>query len=107
MGISAFFKSLIGKRDIIAEASKLIDGKVDAKNLASIYATYLFTSKLSSTYSDAKTQAASFAQQVDSVVSLNQCSDMKGILSKLKENNESSELYNQLKKAVNLIKSMA
>lgn len=109
MGILNFVQSLLGKRDVIAESSKLLDGKLDVKKLATIFSTYLFASKLSPTFTEAKDQASSFVNQVDSIVNVNDCADVKEIISKLTSSNEtdSKELARQLTKAVNLIKSMA
>lgn len=109
MGILNFVQSLLGKRDVIAEASKLLDGKLDVKKLVTIFSTYLFASKLSQSFTDAKVQASSFVNQVNSIVNVNDCADVKEIISKLTSSNEtdSKELARQLTKAVNLIKSMA
>lgn len=108
MGLLNVFQSLLGKRDIIADALKLLKGNVNAKNLVTIFATYLLTSKLAGNYSSATDKATAFAQKVSAAVNLKECSNYKDVISKLKasDNEETIDLGKQLTKAVNLITSI-
>ncbi len=108
MGLLNLFNSLFGKGDIIAKALKLLDGNVNEKNLTSVFSTYLLASKLAANYTDANSQADSFAKQVNTVVNLLDCSDYNDVVSKLKASGQesSSDLAYQLNKAINLIRSI-
>lgn len=108
MGLLNLFQSLLGKRDIIADSLKLLNGKVNAKNLVTIFATYLLASKLAANYSSATDKANDFVQKVSEVVDLNECSNYKDVISKLNstDNGYSIDLAKQLSKAVNLITSI-
>ncbi len=108
MGLINYFKSLFGSQDIIADSIELLNGKLDVNSLTTVFATYLFTSKLAPSLTVARLQAVSFAERVDSSINLNDGYDVKDIISKLTlmESDDSSELAYRLKKAVTLIRSI-
>lgn len=108
MGLINYFKSLFGSQDIIADSIELLNGKLDVNSLTTVFATYLFTSKLAPSLTVARSQAVSFAERVDSSINLNDGYDVKDIISKLTlmESDDSSELAYRLKKAVTLIRSI-
>ena len=102
------FKSVLSNSNNIASVIKLLNGKVDAKSLATIFATYLLKSKLASSSSAANSEAASFAQQVASAVNLSQCSGIADVISKLTASDKqgTDDLASKLTQAVNLIKTL-
>ena len=108
MGLFDVFKTVLGNSNNIASVIKLLNGKVDAKSLATIFATYLLKSKLASSSSAANSEAASFAQQVASAVNLSQCSGIGDVISKLTASDKqgTDDLASKLTQAVNLIKTL-
>lgn len=108
MGLLNIFKSVLSNSNNIASVIKLLNGKVDAKSLATIFATYLLKSKLASSSSAANSEAASFAQQVASAVNLSQCSGIGDVISKLTASDKqgTDDLAAKLTQAVNLIKTL-
>ncbi len=109
MGLLNVFKTVLGNKDNISAAAKLLSGKVDAKSLATIFATYLLKSKLASSSSAANNEGNSFAQQVASAINLSQCSGIGDVISKLTASDKqgTTDLANKLTQAVNLIKTMS
>ena len=107
MGLFDVFKTVLGNSNNIASVIKLLNGKVDAKSLATIFATYLLKSKLASSSSAANSEA-SFAQQVASAVNLSQCSGIGDVISKLTASDKqgTDDLAAKLTQAVNLIKTL-
>ncbi len=106
MGLLDIFKSVVSNPNNISAALKLMNGKVDVKSLATIFATYLLQSKLSSSNKAAQTEGNSFAQQIASVVNLSQCSGIGDVISKLQSSDKqgTDDLASKLTKAVDVIK---
>lgn len=108
MGLFDVFKTVLSNSNNIASVIKLLNGKVDAKSIATIFATYLLKNKLASSSSAANSEAASFAQQVASAVNLSQCSGIADVISKLTASDKqgTDDLASKLTQAVNLIKTL-
>lgn len=109
MGLFDVLKTIAGNRDNISAAMKLLNGKVDAKSIATIFATYLLKSKLASSSKAANTEADSFASQIASAINLSQCSGIGDVISKLTSSDKAgtTDMANKLAQAVNLIKTMS
>ncbi len=108
MGLLNIFKTVVSNKDNISAAVKLLNGKVDAKSLATIFSTYLLKSKLASSSSAANSEGASFASQIASAINLSQCTGVADVISKLTASDKqgTTDLANKLTQAVNLIKTL-
>ncbi len=109
MGLFDLLKTAVSNKDNIAAAVKLLNGKVDAKSIATIFATYLLKSKLASSSKGANTEASSFASQIASAINLSQCSCIGDVISKLTSSEKAgtTDMANKLTQAVNLIKTLS
>ena len=109
MGLLDIFKTVVSNRDNITAVAKMLNGKIDAKSIATIFATYLLKSKLASSSSAANSEASSVASQIASAINLNQCSGITDVISKLTASDKAgtTEMANKLAQAVNLITSMS
>lgn len=109
MGLLDIIKTVIINKYSTKSVLKLLNGKIDVKSLAIIFATYLIHSKLTSSSSAAKNQGNSFAQQIASVINLGQCKGIADVISKLVASDKqgAGDLANKLSQAVNFIRSLS
>lgn len=106
MGLFDMLKGALNNADNISSVLKMLNGKIDVKSLATIFATYLMKSKLATSKSEADKEGSSFASKIGEAINLSQCSGIADVISKLQSSDKqgTTDLANQLAKAVDVIK---